>query len=122
MKLHPPSDCANMCICLSFGMYVWIISVMFSSLSITLLHISSADLLYPLRRQLTKGVAGVAVCHPWSCHLQSMLVILSNVGTRKSLTAIVCRRDSVPNSKHKEVREPLPLAAATYFDRGKPMV
>ena len=46
----------------------------------TALHISSADLLYSLYLQFTKGVAAVGVCQPWAVHSSNLSRILLMAG------------------------------------------
>ena len=51
-----------------------------ASRSMTVLHILSADLLYSLYLQLTKGVAAVGVCQPWVIHISNLSKILLMAG------------------------------------------
>ena len=80
LYLHPPSDCANMCVWLSRGVCPSVWWNTFVSWSMTVLHISSADLLYSLYLQLTYGVAAVGVFQPLFIHVSSLSIILLMAG------------------------------------------
>ena len=54
----------------------------------TMLHISSADLLYSLYLQLMYGVAFVGVFQPWLCQRSSLSMILLIAGMRCGLESV----------------------------------
>ena len=88
LYLQPPSDWPKMWMFGSVGGDVIVWWNTSASWSMTVLHISSADLLYSLYLQLMYGVAFVGVFQPWLCQPSSLSMILLIAGMSLGLDSV----------------------------------